>query len=196
MGSYSKAGKARTANLFQNLTNRTQRAWDELGTSPKKIWKWFSPRKKHKEDTTDDTDSQTRIGDASDASIHVFDASDDPFDASDTSDDPFQDAGFVNCSHRFGDGYFNHNLTGPQAAWIAKNFPAIEPTQHLFWNSLTRQASTNNRRYHSIYYNSYNSSTHRGLALASFVMLILIVFDRPTEKGNVTVTPRDDSPGL
>ncbi|KAJ7085887.1 hypothetical protein C8R44DRAFT_893747 [Mycena epipterygia] len=83
MGSYSKARKARTANLFQNLTNRTKRAWDELGTSPKKIRKWFSPRKKHKEDTMDDTDSQTRIGDASDVSIHAFDA----------SDDPFQDAG-------------------------------------------------------------------------------------------------------
>ncbi|KAJ7504055.1 hypothetical protein B0H11DRAFT_1709504 [Mycena galericulata] len=30
---------------------------------------------------------------------------------------------FVNRSHRFGDAYFNHKLTGPQAAWIAKKFP-------------------------------------------------------------------------
>ncbi|KAJ7445274.1 hypothetical protein FB451DRAFT_1055700, partial [Mycena latifolia] len=30
---------------------------------------------------------------------------------------------YVNRSHRFGDAYFTHNLTGPQAAWIAKKFP-------------------------------------------------------------------------
>ncbi|KAJ7503920.1 hypothetical protein B0H11DRAFT_1710403, partial [Mycena galericulata] len=30
---------------------------------------------------------------------------------------------FVNRSHRFGDAYFNHKLTGQQAAWIARKFP-------------------------------------------------------------------------
>ncbi|KAJ6596323.1 hypothetical protein DFH09DRAFT_1272801 [Mycena vulgaris] len=76
MGTHSRARKTRAANLLLNLTNigtKTKRAWEEL--SPKKLQKWFSPRKKHKENTV--------TSDASDTPIHVFDASDD------ASDDPF-----------------------------------------------------------------------------------------------------------
>ncbi|KAJ7018499.1 hypothetical protein C8F04DRAFT_1277640 [Mycena alexandri] len=92
MGTYSKTRRTRAANLLQNLSNvgaRTKRVWDEL--SPKKLSKWLSPRKKHKENTTVDEEVETRlINDASDASIHMSDASH-AFDAS-ALDDPFRDS--------------------------------------------------------------------------------------------------------
>ncbi|KAK6988424.1 hypothetical protein R3P38DRAFT_2804679 [Favolaschia claudopus] len=47
MGAYSKTKKTRAANLLNNITNGTKRVWEEV--SPKKIAKWLSPRKRHKE---------------------------------------------------------------------------------------------------------------------------------------------------
>ncbi|KAJ7166473.1 hypothetical protein C8R43DRAFT_946029 [Mycena crocata] len=53
MGKHSKAHKTCTSNLLLNLSNigsKTKRAWEEL--SPKKLQKWLSPRKKHKENVS------------------------------------------------------------------------------------------------------------------------------------------------
>ncbi|KAJ7853308.1 hypothetical protein B0H14DRAFT_2580466 [Mycena olivaceomarginata] len=90
MGKHSKTHKPRAANLLQNLSNTTKRAWDEL--SPKKLRKWLSPRKRHKENATDSTEIESIItGDVSDASndpFHVPDVSNDPFLVTDTLD-PF-----------------------------------------------------------------------------------------------------------
>ncbi|KAJ7934754.1 hypothetical protein B0H13DRAFT_2485038 [Mycena leptocephala] len=88
MGKHSKARKTQAGNLLVNLSNigsKTKRAWDAL--SPKKIRKWLSPRKRHKENTMihdESTEMETRI-DASNTSnnpFHASDASDDPFDTS------------------------------------------------------------------------------------------------------------------
>ncbi|KAJ7828800.1 hypothetical protein B0H13DRAFT_1916859 [Mycena leptocephala] len=84
MPKVSKRQQARVANLLKNLSNigtKTKRVWDEL--SPKKLTKWLSPRKKHKENTTAD-DATCSI---EDASIHTCDASD-VIDTSAT-EDPF-----------------------------------------------------------------------------------------------------------
>ncbi|KAK7041140.1 hypothetical protein R3P38DRAFT_3179706 [Favolaschia claudopus] len=85
MGAYSKAKKTRAANLLSNITNGTKRVWGEL--SPKKIAKWLSPRKRHKENI-DAMEVENTLNEPEDAlinTIHAFDASsDDP-----ASSDPF-----------------------------------------------------------------------------------------------------------
>ncbi|KAJ7083214.1 hypothetical protein C8R44DRAFT_753518 [Mycena epipterygia] len=48
-----KRKRTQLPNLLKNLSNigtKTKRVWDEL--SPKKLTKWLSPRKKHKENST------------------------------------------------------------------------------------------------------------------------------------------------
>ncbi|KAJ6555547.1 hypothetical protein B0H10DRAFT_1967703 [Mycena sp. CBHHK59/15] len=87
MGMHSKVRKTWAANLLQNLSNTTKHAWDEL--SPKKLQKWLSPRKRHKENVTDNTEIERSVtGDTSDDPFHMSDASNDPFHATDASN-PF-----------------------------------------------------------------------------------------------------------
>ncbi|KAJ6623718.1 hypothetical protein B0H10DRAFT_1943786 [Mycena sp. CBHHK59/15] len=94
MGTHSKVHKTRAANLLQNLSNTTKHAWDEL--SPKKLWKWLSPRKRHKENATDNTEIERSVtGDASDDPFHTSDTSNDPFHVTDASMQSFHVPGFT-----------------------------------------------------------------------------------------------------
>ncbi|KAJ7614317.1 hypothetical protein B0H17DRAFT_1152980 [Mycena rosella] len=98
MGTHSKVCKTWAANLLQNLTNKTKRAWDEL--SPKKLQKWLSPKKRQKENMPAVENTEIEPRDASDELLHASDTSDtldtsDPFAVSMQS---FHVAHFTQCA--------------------------------------------------------------------------------------------------